>query len=94
MGASVGLGEGALPWHWHATMTDTVLPKSDQNLIWIDLEMTGLLPDHRPHHRDRRGGDRPQLTVRVEGPVFASTRPTPCSTAWTTGTRAPTARAA
>jgi oligoribonuclease len=54
-----------------ATMTDTTLAKSDQNLVWIDLEMTGLDPD----------GDRiieiavlvtdPQLNVRVEGPVFA-----------------------
>ncbi|MEY2891589.1 MAG: hypothetical protein RJA98_1497 [Pseudomonadota bacterium] len=52
-------------------MTDTTLAKSDQNLVWIDLEMTGLDPD----------GDRiieiavlvtdPQLNVRVEGPVFA-----------------------
>ncbi|MEI2678957.1 MAG: exonuclease domain-containing protein [Burkholderiaceae bacterium] len=33
-------------------MTET-LGKGDQNLIWIDLEMTGLFPDTRPHHRDR-----------------------------------------
>lgn len=52
-------------------MSDTTLAASDQNLVWIDLEMTGLLP----------GRDRiieiavvvtdPQLAVRVEGPVFA-----------------------
>ena len=52
-------------------MTEPVLPLADNNLIWIDLEMTGLDP----------AGDRilevavvvtdPQVTVRVEGPVFA-----------------------
>jgi hypothetical protein len=26
-------------------MSDNVLASSDQNLVWIDLEMTGLLPD-------------------------------------------------
>src|SRR5262244_369146 len=26
-------------------MTDTALAANDQNLVWIDLEMTGLLPD-------------------------------------------------
>src|SRR5947208_315605 len=26
-------------------MTDTALAASDQNLVWIDLEMTGLYPD-------------------------------------------------
>jgi oligoribonuclease len=52
-------------------MTDTLLPKSDQNLVWIDLEMTGLYPD-----RDRIIElavivTDPQCMVRVEGPVFA-----------------------
>jgi len=26
-------------------MNDTTLPRSDDNLVWIDLEMTGLMPD-------------------------------------------------
>ena len=26
-------------------MTDTLLKKSENNLIWVDMEMTGLLPD-------------------------------------------------
>ena len=52
-------------------MSDSGLTPSEHNLVWIDLEMTGLLP----------GSDRiieiavvvtdPQITVRVEGPVFA-----------------------
>jgi oligoribonuclease len=58
-------------------MTEATLPtaptlaKSDQNLVWLDCEMTGLDPE----------GDRlieiavivtgPDLTPRIEGPVFA-----------------------
>jgi oligoribonuclease len=52
-------------------MTEHTLALSEHNLVWIDLEMTGLDPL----------GDRiievavvvtdPQITVRVEGPVFA-----------------------
>jgi oligoribonuclease len=52
-------------------MSDVSLPANEHNLVWIDLEMTGLLP----------GKDRvieiavvvtdPMLEVRVEGPVFA-----------------------
>ncbi len=52
-------------------MSDSLLAAGDQNLVWIDLEMTGLLP----------GSDRiieiavvvtdAQLGCRTEGPVFA-----------------------
>jgi oligoribonuclease len=53
-------------------MTDsTALAKSDNNLIWIDLEMTGLSPE-----RDRIIElavivTDAQVTTRIEGPVFA-----------------------
>jgi oligoribonuclease len=52
-------------------MPDPVLTKSDQNLIWIDLEMTGLLPASDRIIEIAVVVTDPQLTVRVEGPVFA-----------------------
>jgi oligoribonuclease len=52
-------------------MTDTTLAPSDQNLIWIDLEMTGLFPDTDRIIEIAVVVTDPQLTVRVEGPVFA-----------------------
>jgi len=44
---------------------------SDQNLIWIDLEMTGLSPFTDRIIEIAVVVTDPQLTVRVEGPVFA-----------------------
>jgi len=52
-------------------MTEAVLTSSDQNLIWIDLEMTGLFPDRDRIIEVAVVVTDPQLTVRVEGPVFA-----------------------
>jgi oligoribonuclease len=59
-------------------MTDTptaapaaTLTVSDQNLIWIDLEMTGLLPDQDRIIEVAVVVTDPMLTLRVEGPVFA-----------------------
>ena len=55
-------------------MPDTApaaLTPSDQNLIWIDLEMTGLLPDSDRIIEIAVVVTDPHLTVRVEGPVFA-----------------------
>lgn len=51
-------------------MTDTLKP-SDQNLVWIDLEMTGLFPDTDRIIEVAVVVTDPLLTVRVEGPVFA-----------------------
>ncbi len=52
-------------------MTDTVLPKDDNNLIWIDLEMTGLYPDRDHIIEIAVVVTDAQVTTRVEGPVFA-----------------------
>lgn len=57
-------------------MTDTatassLLAKSEQNLIWIDLEMTGLDPLNDRIIEIAVVVTDPGLTVRIEGPVFA-----------------------
>ena len=52
-------------------MTDNTLKSSDQNLVWIDLEMTGLYPDTDRIIEVAVVVTDPQITVRVEGPVFA-----------------------
>ncbi|KQW69958.1 oligoribonuclease [Methylibium sp. Root1272] len=57
-------------------MTDTAtasspLAKSEQNLIWIDLEMTGLDPLNDRIIEIAVVVTDPGLTVRIEGPVFA-----------------------
>ncbi|WP_157267676.1 oligoribonuclease [Azohydromonas aeria] len=49
----------------------TELAASDQNLIWIDLEMTGLYPDRDRIIEIAVVVTDAQLTQRVEGPVFA-----------------------
>ena len=52
-------------------MTDTPLAKHDSNLIWIDLEMTGLYPDRDRIIEIAVVVTDAQITTRVEGPVFA-----------------------
>ena len=52
-------------------MNDSVLAASDQNLVWIDLEMTGLYPATDRIIEIAVVVTDPQLTQRVEGPVFA-----------------------
>jgi oligoribonuclease len=52
-------------------MSETVLAASEQNLVWIDLEMTGLYPDRDRIIELAVVVTDPQLSVRIEGPVFA-----------------------
>jgi oligoribonuclease len=47
------------------------LAPSEHNLIWIDLEMTGLVPERDRIIEVAVVVTDPQVTVRVEGPVFA-----------------------
>ena len=47
------------------------LAASEHNLIWIDLEMTGLDPDNDRIIEVAVVVTDPQITVRVEGPVLA-----------------------
>lgn len=47
------------------------LAKHDDNLIWIDLEMTGLSPDNDRIIELAVIVTDPQAQVRVEGPVLA-----------------------
>ena len=51
--------------------TAPVLAASDQNLIWIDLEMTGLSPFTDRIIEIAVVVTDPTLAIRVEGPVFA-----------------------
>lgn len=48
-----------------------MLPKSDQNLVWLDCEMTGLAPDVDRIIEIAVIVTGPQLECRTEGPVFA-----------------------
>ena len=52
-------------------MTDTALAKHDSNLIWIDLEMTGLSPERDRIIEIAVVVTDAMVTTRVEGPVFA-----------------------
>lgn len=47
------------------------LAKSEHNLVWIDLEMTGLYPDRDRIIEIAVVVTDAQCAVRVEGPVFA-----------------------
>ena len=55
--------------------TEPVLTQSDDNLIWLDLEMTGLNPDFDRIIEVAVVITDPQLTIRVEGPVLAIHQP-------------------
>ena len=50
---------------------EPLLKKSDQNLVWLDCEMTGLDPDKERLIEIAVIVTGPQLTPRIEGPVLA-----------------------
>ena len=52
-------------------MSDETLTPSDQNLVWIDLEMTGLSPERDRIIEIAVVVTDAQLGCRTEGPVFA-----------------------
>ena len=53
------------------TVPDAELPRSEHNLVWIDLEMTGLDPLNDRIIEIAVVVTDPALSVRREGPVFA-----------------------
>lgn len=55
---------------WPMAETIPQLPKSDQNLIWLDCEMTGLEPDVERIIEIAVIVTGPNLEPRVEGPVL------------------------
>ena len=52
-------------------MNESALVSSEHNLVWIDLEMTGLYPDKDRIIEIAVVVTDAQLKQRVEGPVFA-----------------------
>jgi oligoribonuclease len=54
-----------------APTASATLPPDDQNLIWIDLEMTGLSPERDRIIELAVVVTDAQVSRRVEGPVFA-----------------------
>ena len=50
--------------------TEPLLKKSDQNLVWLDCEMTGLDPDKERIIEIAVVVTGPELTPRIEGPVL------------------------
>ncbi|MBS7806409.1 oligoribonuclease [Variovorax sp. PCZ-1] len=52
-------------------MTSTTLKKSEHNLVWLDCEMTGLDPKENRLIEIAVVVTSPDLSIRVEGPVFA-----------------------
>ena len=55
--------------------TESPLKKSDQNLVWLDCEMTGLDPDKERLIEIAIIVTGPQLTPRIEGPVLVIHQP-------------------
>ena len=54
---------------------ESTLKNSDQNLLWLDCEMTGLDPDKERLIEIAVVVTGPQLTPRIEGPVLVIHQP-------------------
>ncbi len=65
--------------------------QNPQNLIWIDLEMTGLDPDRDVIIEMATIVTDSDLNTLAEGPVIAIHQPEKSSPAWTSGIPASTA---
>ena len=63
---------------------EPTLKKSDQNLVWLDCEMTGLDPEKERLIEIAVVVTGPQLTPRIEGPVLPLTSTTSCWNRWAT----------
>ena len=61
--------EGAVPAA--GAGVSPMLAPGEHNLVWIDLEMTGLVPERDRIIEIAVVVTDPQISVRVEGPVFA-----------------------
>ena len=55
--------------------TEPLLKKSDQNLVWLDCEMTGLDPEKERLIEIAIIVTGPQLIPRIEGPVLVIHQP-------------------
>ena len=78
-----------------AAATAATLKKSDQNLVWLDCEMSGLDPEKDRLLEIAVVVTGPDLTPRIEGPVLVIHQSDAhARRAWTPGTRARTAAAA
>jgi oligoribonuclease len=62
----------------HRPAASAELAKSEQNLVWLDCEMTGLDPEKERIIEIAVIVTGPQLTPRVEGPVLVIHQPTRC----------------
>ena len=58
------------PTHAPVAVPTTPLPKSDQNLVWLDCEMTGLDPETDRIIEIAVIVTGPKLENRTEGPVL------------------------
>ena len=77
MNQSLGVFPAALAaWATIPSMSEAIpettppLPKSDQNLVWLDCEMTGLDPEVERLIEIAVVVTGPNLTPRIEGPVL------------------------